>query len=187
MTEKTARPGEFPVRKCTDADLDAIMALQETVYNALENKELFVTSSREENAVNLVEPNFILGCFNGEQLIAYCSLAVPGENNDNLGWDLGWQPEKVRSCARLDTVAVHPDYRGGIQQRLMHRALAFAAENRCIQCILTTVSPQNKYSLHNVQAMGFEILMKKLKYGGKERFILGRPPVLPNNIETGER
>jgi len=181
MTEQITQAVTFPIRRCTNRDVDAIMELQETVYRALENKELFVTSSREENAAYLVEPNFILGCFDAEKLIAYCSFAVPGEGPDNLGWDLGWQWDKVRSCARLDTIVVHPDYRGGLQQRLIRHALALAAKNPSIQSVLTTVSPQNKYSLHNVQAMGFEVLLKKLKYGGKERFILGRAPVLPDN------
>lgn len=169
------------VRKCTTADLDAIMALQEIIYRTLENSELFISSGREENAGYLEEPNFILGCFHGEKLVAYCSFAFPGEAEDNLGWDLGWPKEKVRSYAKLDTIVVHPEYRGGLQQRLMKEALAVAAENQNIRYILTTVSPKNSYSLHNVQAIGFGILKKTQRYEGKERFILGRAPSLPEN------
>lgn len=181
MAESPVMAGLLPTRKCSLEDLNAIMALQDIVCRSIESQELFVPTQREENANYLKEPNFILGCFQGERLIAYCSFAVPGEGSDNLGWDLGWPPEKVRACARLDTIAVHPDYRGGFQQKLIYDAIALAAENHDIQYVLTTVSPQNEHSLHNVQAMGFKVLTKKLKYGGKERFILGRALVLPCN------
>lgn len=175
MTDSVILPGAFPIRKCTLTDLDAIMALQETVCLAIENQELFVPTVREQNAVYLEKPNFILGCFDGQKLIAFCSFAVPGEDPENLGWDLGWPREKVCACAKLDTVVVHPAYRGGgLQRQLIRHSLALAGESHDIQFILTTVSPKNKYSLHNVQAAGFEICTKKLKYGGRERFILGR-------------
>lgn len=179
MAEKATRP--LSVRKCTAADLDAVMKLQDIVCSAIVDQELFASSEREENAGYLKEPNFILGCFDGEKLIAYCSFVLPGAAEDNLGWDLGWPRERVLSCAKLDTIVVHPGYRGGLQQRLMREALALAAENPDIEFVFTTVSPKNEYSLHNVQAVGFEVCMKKLKYGGKERFILGRAPVLPDN------
>jgi len=70
---------------------------------------------------------------------------------------------------------VHPNFRGNhLQQRLIQHTRMIVEKNREIKFILTTVSPDNEYSLHNVQAMGFEILLKKPKYGGKERFILCR-------------
>ncbi len=182
MEQKGILPVEWAFRRCVNADLDAIMDLQETVVGALENQEIFASSEREENESYLSDPNFILGCFDGNRLIAYASFGVHGESPDNLGWDLGYPVEKVLSCANLGTIIVHPDYRGyGLQRQLIKHALALAAQNPQISYVLCTVSPKNEYSLHNVQAEGFTVLTKKLKYGGKERFILGREPVLPDN------
>ncbi len=178
MTAKVTHP--LLVRRCTAEDLQPIMELQEIVCNAITDKDLFISSEQEENAGYLNDPNFTLGCFDGEKLVAYCSFALPEEAEDNLGWILGWPQEKVRFCAKLDTIVVHPEYRGGLQQRLISEALALAGQNQNIRYVLTTVSPKNSHSLHNVQAMGFEILKTTQKYG-KERFILGRALALPNN------
>ena len=41
---------------------------------------------------------------------------------------------------------------------------------------MTTVSPYNEYSLRNVQAEGFTVRKRLMKYGGHERFILGSIP-----------
>lgn len=182
MADCKAFPESWLIRKCGPDDLDAITELQNIVCAALEDSDLFVSTEREENSGYLSEPNFILGCFNGDQMIAYCSFVVPGVTQDNYGWDLGWPPEKLRTCAKLDTVVVHPDYRGyRLQRRLIDEAMALASQTPGISYVMATVSPKNKYSLHNVQAAGFSILMKKLKYGGKERFILGRELFEQNN------
>jgi hypothetical protein len=138
------------------------MALQETVCRAIKNKDVFVPTKREQNEGFLKAPGFILGCFDGSKLIAYSSLAMLGEDPDNLGWDLGWPRERVLSSVKLDTIVVHPSYRGNhLQQRLILHSLALIAENPTVKYLLTTVSPQNQHSLHNVQAMGFEVIMKK--------------------------
>jgi hypothetical protein len=175
MINHMANSRIFQFRKCAAADLDAIMGLQETVCRTIKNKDIFVPTERCENEKILREPSFIIGCFDGPNLIAYCSLSLPGEDIENLGWDLLWPRQKVLSCAKLDTIVVHPDYRGQhLQQRIMQYMFVIVEDNHDIKYVLTTVSPENKYSLHNVQAMGFEVLMKKLKYGGKERLILCR-------------
>ncbi|MBE6823195.1 MAG: GNAT family N-acetyltransferase [Ruminococcaceae bacterium] len=185
---KTKRNSDWCFRMCTQADLDAVMRLQEIVCAALEDPDLFVATDREENRTYLAAPNFILGCFDGDVLAAYCSFVVPGNTPENYAQDLGWPPEKVCAAAKLDTIVVHPAYRGnGLQRELIDRALALAAHTPGVSTVLTTVSPKNQYSLHNVQAAGFSVLMRKLKYGGKERFILGRALLLPNNTETAEK
>lgn len=169
--------GTLIMRTCTLADLGKMMVLQDTVYSAIENKDIFMPSSRDDNAGYLEAPNFVIGCFDGDTMVAYCSFDLPGEDACNCGWDLGWPLEKTVSSAKLDTIVVHPSYRGNhLQQQLISYTLEVAQNenDRSIQYILTTVSPENKYSLHNVQAMGFEVLMQKQKYGGKERFILCR-------------
>ncbi|MNP28173.1 Acetyltransferase (GNAT) family protein [compost metagenome] len=163
------------IRICAEADLDAIMQLQEAVCSTLDNPEIFAATSREENAGYLREPNIILGAFIGNQLVAYCSLAFPGTAEDNLAWDLGWPAERVVICAKLDTVIVDPAFRGRGLQRILVRQTSELAEVRQHGVyLLTTVSPHNPHSLRNMQAEGFQILLKKEKYGGLERYILGK-------------
>jgi ribosomal protein S18 acetylase RimI-like enzyme len=163
----------YQFRKCRPQDLDSIMELQEMVYRGIKNKDIFVPSERAENERYLQSPNFILGCFDRDKLIAYCSAVLPGDGVENLGWDLLWTREKVLSCAVLDTVVVHPAYRGQhLQRRLMDYATALLQDDPNIKYVLTTVSPLNTYSLQNVEAVGYQVMARKLKYGGKDRFIL---------------
>jgi len=167
--------GTLTLRTCAPTDLDEIIALQKVVCSAIENPDTFVPTDRKEYACHLKTPHFIIGFFDGEMLVAYSSFVLPGEDPANYGWDLGWSLEKVRTCAKLDSIVVHPDYRGNhLQQRLIAATVELAPKKSGIKYLLTTVSPYNEYSLHNVQAMGFEVLMQKKKYGGKERFILCR-------------
>lgn len=164
-------------RICTEQDLDAVMDLQELVCRTLDNDEIFVPTSREENATYLHEPNRILGAFYDGQLAAYGSLVCPGLAEDNYGWQLGWPAEKVKRCVKVDTVVVNPAFRGrGLQRRLVRMCTAMAEAYLPEVILLTTVSPHNPYSLRNMQAEGFEILLRTAMYGGCERFILGFQP-----------
>ncbi|MNC63229.1 hypothetical protein D3C75_1133320 [compost metagenome] len=78
-------------------------------------------------------------------------------------------------CAKLDTVIVDPAFRGrGLQRVLVRQASELAEVRQHGVYLLTTVSPHNPHSLRNMQAEGFQILLKKDKYGGLERYILGK-------------
>lgn len=162
------------IRLCTPADLDDIMKLQERICACIPEPALFVATCREENASYLAEPNVIFGTYDHDRLIAYASLAFPGEASDNLGWDLGWNADTVRRCAKLDTIVVDPNYRGhGLQRTLITHCLSYAKAPDPDCFVLTTVSPANTYSLRNMQSKGFQILKRMIKYGGRDRYVLG--------------
>lgn len=163
------------IRPCQEKELDELMLLQERICKGMGQSDLFAITSREDNKRLLKEPNVILGVYDKERLIAYGSVGFLGDSPDNLGWDLGWTLKEVRRCAVLDTIVVDEEYRGlGLQRELIRRCVEYAMK-KVPQCkILATVSPRNIYSLRNVQAEGFKILAHKEKYGGKERYILGK-------------
>ncbi|MCI8559563.1 MAG: GNAT family N-acetyltransferase [Dorea sp.] len=166
---------ELAIRPCEETEIDELMLLQENIYRAMEQPDWFAVTSRDENKRFFEEPNVILGVYDEDKLIAYGSVGFLRDSPDNLGWDLGWTREKVHRCAVLDTIVVDPRYRGlGLQRELIRRCVEYASEKEPGCIVLTTVSPDNNYSLRNVQAEGFEVLMRKEKYGGKERYILGK-------------
>ena len=162
------------IRLCTPEDLDDIMDLQERICASMPRPDLFVATCREENASYLAEPNVIFGTYDHDRLIAYASLAFPEKASDNLGWDLGWDEDTVRRCAKLDTIVVDPAYRGyGLQRTLISHCLSYAKAPDPDCFVLTTVSPANTYSLRNVQSEGFQILKRMTKYGSRDRYVLG--------------
>lgn len=166
---------QLEIRLCTPEDLDAVMRLQETVCQQLEDPSLFVPTPREENADYLRLPHRIIGAFNRERLVAYCSLVFPGTAPNNHAWDLGWPPQRVEACGKVDSVVVDPAFRGlGLQRRLVRLALEEARSFLPQGFLLTTVSPRNVHSLRNMQSEGFTVLLQTQKYGGMDRLILGR-------------
>lgn len=162
------------IRPCLASELYPIMELQDRICATMPQPDLFVATSLEENASYLSDPNVIFGAFDQGKLIAYASLAFPSIAPDNLGWDLGWKAQIVEHCAKLDTIVVDPAYRGhGLQRTLIQCCLSYARVPDPYCMVLTTVSPENTYSLRNVQSEGFQILKRMEKYGGKDRYILG--------------
>lgn len=162
------------IRSCTMQDLDAVMELQKRVDDGMNVHEWFVSTPREENAQFLSSPNAIIGIFDDEKLIAYGSVGFSGKEEDNLGWDLDWPEKKVLHCATLDTIVVDSAYRGlGLQRTLIELCVEHARKIMPNCIILTTICPDNIYSLRNATASGFEILIRKQKYGGVDRYILG--------------
>lgn len=162
------------IRFCTIQDLDAVMELQKRVDDGMNIHEWFVSTPREENARFLKSPNAIIGIFDNKKLIAYGSVGFSGKGEDNLGWDLDWSEEKVLHCATLDTIVVDSAYRGlGLQRKLIESCVKHARKIMPDCTILTTICPDNIYSLRNALASGFEILIRKQKYGGVDRYILG--------------
>lgn len=172
--ELKGKTGSLILRPCHETDLDALMLLQEKICRGMEHPDWFATTSREENKIFLTDPNVILGVYDEGRLAAYGSVGFPGDSPDNLGWDLGLPREEALCCAVLDTIVVDAEYRGlGLQRELIRCCVAYAREKMPGCKVLATVAPDNIYSLRNVQAEGFEILARKEKYGGKERYILG--------------
>lgn len=162
------------MRTCTMEDLDSILELQERICAGMNEPDWFVATSREENTLFLTPPNTIIGVYDGDKLIAFGSLVFPGMDSSNLGWDLEWPTEKVLHCATLDTIVVDSDYRGlGLQRTLIQLCVKHAREIMPDCTVLTTICPNNIYSLRNGLAEGFEILMRKIKYTGVDRYILG--------------
>lgn len=173
----TISKDELIIKECTLEDLDSIMELQERICAGMNEPDWFVATSREENIIFLTSPNTIIGVFDGDKIIAFGSLVFPGMDSSNLGWDLEWPEEKALHCATLDTIVVDSDYRGlGLQRKLIQLCVEYARKIMPECIVLTTICPDNIYSLRNGLAEGFEILMRKIKYTGVDRYILGLIP-----------
>ena len=65
------------LRRCTSADLDVVVELNETIYALLPDKTVLRHNSIEMIASCLVEPNVTLGFWDGDLLVAIGVLYVP--------------------------------------------------------------------------------------------------------------
>lgn len=156
------------VRAITPEDVEAVLALQEYVIDCMPDKSMLCGSDREEILESL-ELDFCMGIFEGEKLAAFAQMVVNRDTPRNLGQKLGYPFGK---CVYYEIVFVHPDYRGlGLQAYALRRRDEVARELGA-ELGFVTVSPNNAFSLRNVQASGFEVVERCLLYGGLDRYIL---------------
>ena len=169
----------FSICRADISMAEKLMHLQETVRRAMPDDRMFFPLSEDEmkdslrNDIVLVavpvvddrRPDMEVG------LAAFAVLVVNRESEDrNLAYDAGLDPLKT---VTFDAVAVSPDYRGfGLHGRFItcsvELAVRFGADR-----MLTTVDPDNTFSMTNFLKKGFIVSVPELrKYGGLRRSLL---------------
>jgi GNAT superfamily N-acetyltransferase len=159
------------LRFIDESRLPEIMGLQEVISRNLPDKEIFRLDSEEYFRSHFQARCAAIAAFADERLIAYHFISFPSDG-DNFGMDIGISGEDLRRVAHLETVAVHPDYRGNSLQRIMaghhlQRLAVMGYEHICC-----TISPRNLASLQNGFSAGLAIKGLKIKYGWMTRYIM---------------
>lgn len=98
-------------------------------------------------------------------------VVFPGKNSENLGYDIGLPETELCSVAHMDTVAVHPNFRGYGLQRLLISQAEEALSKTKYRYLLCTVHPENSFSRSNMEKLGYTYIKQALKYGGLPRCI----------------
>lgn len=161
---------EFVIRGLSFEDLSSILCLQNEVVDTLPDKDLYCPLTRTE-LIESLHLDTIEGVFSPTGKLAAFSVVVsPRISVRNLAHEISDIEEK--DTITFDAVAVSPDFRGnGLQQILVNNAKKLAADRGC-RIILTTVSPENRFSINNFTKSGFKTHSRVLKYGGMDRMIL---------------
>ena len=155
----------------------AVMALQDKVFSQLRNKDWFAMTNEEQVAESL-EKDFCLGVYDREKqgkLIAFGLLIVNRKTSRHVIHKLKQSPFMEEETMTIDSIFVDEDYRGyGLQSILFDIFIRWGEKqkNPKIMGAYTTISPDNRYSLHNAAKNGFAVLETKPLYGGKMRAIL---------------
>lgn len=154
------------IRQGTLEDIDDFLELLHTVKDSMENPDWFYLDPDEDVHRMMKDGTMKLWvAMDEEKLAGAFSVVYPGLNCDNYGYDLGFTEEQLLKVVHMDTAAVHPDYRGhGLQRRLTGEAEAFLA-GRGERILMSTVHPDNRFSLQNMQRMGYEVRTRTAKYG----------------------
>ena len=106
-----------------------------------------------------------------KRVAAVFSVLYPGLESYNYGYDLDFSEQELMKVVHMDTSAVHKDYRGhGLQGRMVQIAEK-SLEGQGSKILMSTVHPDNQFSLNNMLRQGYEIRKRVEKYGS-ERFIL---------------
>ncbi len=163
------------VKKCSSADIDEILAFQQEVVSLIPNPDLFQAHDRAKLEEDFKKGYDVVAVYNvlKNKFVAIMIFYHPSQNqDDNLALDAGLTTADMLKTCVISVVAVHPDYRGlGIQRYLLKLAEKMAIEDGAT-FLTATVSPINKHSLQNFLDKSFEIRNEKIKYGGKNRYIV---------------
>ena len=155
------------LRQCTIADLDAVVDLNETIYAALPDKTVLRHNSPEMIASCLEEPNFTLGYWDCDLLVAIGVLYVPQCIEEDHFHDLDLEGDYRSANQKL--FLVRDGYRGqGLQQKLI-RELEKVALSRGYNLLCTTCAPNNNFSINNFLKEGYIYAKTEEKYGGLVR------------------
>ena len=172
MMNGKGEPEAIDFRRATPDDIDEVMKLQDIIVEALPDKDLFQTATREEYLVQLAEDFCMIAECNGQT--AGFSVLVPNDpdNPRNYGKYLNYDREQLARTASLDLTIVDPVFRGRGIQRMFNKLRIGAAVEMGATEGLCSISPDNPYSYRNFLVLNFEIIETRKMYGGKERYIL---------------
>ena len=163
---------DIQIRKGGLEDLDSFLTLIRETKAAMEQQDWFFLDPEEEIR-DLMERRAMelwVAMDSGRMAGAF-SLIHPGLEPFNYGFDLGFPEAMLRRVVHMDTVAVHPHYRGrGLMGRLMEVMEGELAKvpGRILIC---TIHPDNVYSLNNVRRRGYSVAGEKAKYGSVRLFL----------------
>lgn len=116
-----------------------------------------------EECVN--SPNYTIGAFYNNNLIAITILYVPVTDEEDLSKYAVGIDINNKKIANYKLAIVDPEYRGNNLQYLMGMKVLEEAKKNGFNLLFSTISPKNEYSRNNVKKMGFSKNADIKKYG----------------------
>ena len=182
LTRKDGTSRTFRIRRCGPADLAAILALQEKVYAGVEDKDTFALTSREQFAEMLEHDRIYCaellpdGAPDAEehapQMVGLTAMTVNRVCGYHVGKELGYGEERFLTSVCMEVTFIDASCRGyGIQQ-IFFGLREEAARELGARESLTTISPDNEYSLANALRAGYTVVTQTSMYDGLDRYIL---------------
>ena len=153
--------------------LDQILTLQQIIVDSLANAESFEADSKEFIESHLSQRGRILAVFAENRCVAYRTIEfyTKEDHHHSLGLDINLPANQIPYTAHLETVAVHPEFRGnGLSFRLNQYAVHLLEQAGYFH-ICATVHPTNFHNIHTLLRTGLVIRRLKKKYQGKLRFV----------------
>ncbi|GGG58248.1 GNAT family N-acetyltransferase [Paenibacillus radicis (ex Gao et al. 2016)] len=159
------------IRQLGHNQVPQIHELMLDVVSRLPDDVLFAAD--EENYFHKVmqQNGEIYGAFekDKDKLMAYTVLACPGTTENNLGREFGVPEEELSRVWILDSTIVHESVRGRGLQRYFNQLREERAKALGGLYLYSTVHPDNKASIRNLEAAKLKLQFSRPMYGGLPR------------------
>ena len=149
----SSRP-EFSISRIEPEDLPMVLDCMNEVYQNLPEKSWFSMDPQED-------------------LIRYMTVSGFGLKAEVIDEDgtKDLEDSQLSLVAHMEIAMVRSAYRGyGLQKKLMEVAEE-QLRSAGFHWLMGTAHPDNVYSVHNFQKLGYEFVTEALKYGGLRRYI----------------
>lgn len=167
----------FTFRQLTEADIDAMMAIQEVVVDALVDPDMLALLSVDEGMYMLQGHGKMIGAFVSEALVAFRGVLEPPIDDEHLGIDVGLTEQELPHVLYQEVSMVLPMYRGHrLQQQLATRIMEMIEQSdKNYTHVCATVAPTNIPSLKDKFKQGMHTVRLKKTYGDKWRYVFSKP------------
>lgn len=164
--------GDLTLTTASLEHADEIHNLMQTVYNQLDNKALYVCDDLDYVKSHIQDTGFtVIACNADSKIIACHMVRYPGQDEDNLGKDIGLNQDRLNQVVHMETAVVLPGYRGmGLQLAMLKYAEEIIDKSK-YNFSMATVSPDNPWSYHTLERNGYSHQLTKEKYDGFMRRI----------------
>lgn len=163
---------DITITTATIEDTAEIMEMMTAARSTIANPDWFVEDDDIYVVRHFGKCGMTLKACGQNKILAFLIVDIPGEDSENLGFDLGFSKEQRSLTILMESAVVRPEARGfGLQKKLMEEAEKRFRGTK-YQYALATVHPENVYSRNNFLTLGYEEAMEKLKYGGLPRIIM---------------
>ncbi len=165
----------FKIEIATEQDIEIITKIIQTVLNQMPDNDWFAADNGEH--VRQILANGLGKCYQAIEIktgktAGIFIVAFPGENDENLGHDIGLKPHQLKLVAHMDSAAVLPQYRGHNLQLLLMKQAENDLKIAGYRYLMCTIHPDNVYSKNAALSQNYKVMMTKEKYGGYLRDIL---------------
>lgn len=171
----TIETDRFVIERAGAGDVISFAGILKTIWEGMENREWFAIDGEDYVAAMLTTDAGIgykaVDTLTGATAGLFMA-ALPGLEETNLGYDIGFTKDQLLETAVMDSAAILPQYRGHhLQYRLMQEAEA-ELRRRGYRYLVSTVHPDNHSSHNTLTRQGYRVVTRKEKYGGLIRDIL---------------
>lgn len=174
ITRRDGTSRTFTIRLCGPEDFDAVMALQEEVSKTVDDPGTFAPLSAGECEESL-RLDFCCCAECDGRMAGLTMMVINRPGPRNVGTYLGYTEEQLKGAVTMEVSFIAAAFRGyGLQPIFFGLREEKARELGATEA-LTTISPDNEYSLNNALKSGYTVAAKRELYGGHLRNILRKP------------